>query len=43
MNENFIHVKVDREERPDVDQIYINAVQLLTGSAGWPLKCLCHA
>jgi len=38
MNENFINVKVDREERPDVDQIYMNAVQLLTGSGGWPLN-----
>ncbi len=40
MNKNFISVKVDREERPDVDQIYINAVQLLTGSAGWPLNVI---
>lgn len=40
MNDNFISVKVDREERPDVDQIYINAVQLLTGSAGWPLNVI---
>ena len=38
MNKNFIPVKVDREERPDVDQSYINAVQLMTGSAGWPLN-----
>ncbi|GER60449.1 thioredoxin [Patiriisocius marinus] len=38
MNKNFINIKVDREERPDVDQIYINAVQLLTGNAGWPLN-----
>ncbi|GEQ84496.1 thioredoxin [Patiriisocius marinistellae] len=38
MNENYISIKVDREERPDVDQIYINAVQLMTGSAGWPLN-----
>lgn len=38
MNQDFISVKVDREERPDVDQIYINAVQLMTGSAGWPLN-----
>ncbi|MFK5983695.1 MAG: thioredoxin domain-containing protein [Flavobacteriaceae bacterium] len=38
MNKNFIAIKVDREERPDVDQIYINAVQLMTGSAGWPLN-----
>ncbi len=40
MNEHFINVKVDREERPDVDQIYMNAVQLLTGSGGWPLNCI---
>ncbi|MGK0386131.1 MAG: hypothetical protein ACI849_000738 [Patiriisocius sp.] len=40
MNKNYISVKVDREERPDVDQIYINAVQLLTGSAGWPLNVI---
>ncbi len=38
MNKNFINIKVDREERPDIDQIYINAVQLLTGNAGWPLN-----
>ena len=40
MNKYFISVKVDREERPDVDQIYINAVQLMTGSAGWPLNVI---
>ncbi|RMA65664.1 hypothetical protein BXY75_0076 [Ulvibacter antarcticus] len=40
MNANFISVKVDREERPDVDQIYINAVTLMTGSAGWPLNVI---
>ncbi|MDX1462014.1 MAG: thioredoxin domain-containing protein [Marinirhabdus sp.] len=40
MNENFINIKVDREERPDVDQVYINAVQLMTGSAGWPLNVI---
>lgn len=39
MNEKFICIKVDREERPDIDQIYMNAVQLLTGSGGWPLNC----
>lgn len=38
MNNNFINIKVDREERPDVDQVYMNAVQLLTGSGGWPLN-----
>ena len=37
MNENFVNIKVDREERPDLDQIYMNAVQLMTGSGGWPL------
>ncbi len=39
MNRSFICVKVDREERPDVDQVYMNAVQLITGSGGWPLNC----
>ncbi|MBP6334935.1 MAG: thioredoxin domain-containing protein [Bacteroidia bacterium] len=39
MNENFICIKVDREERPDIDQIYMSAVQLMTGSGGWPLNC----
>nr|MBS0038182.1 thioredoxin domain-containing protein [Saprospiraceae bacterium] len=38
MNTHFINIKVDREERPDVDQIYLNALQLLTGSGGWPLN-----
>jgi uncharacterized protein YyaL (SSP411 family) len=37
MNENFISIKVDREERPDLDQVYMDAVQLLTGRGGWPL------
>lgn len=40
MNQNFINIKVDREERPDVDQIYMNAVQLMTGRGGWPLNCI---
>ena len=39
MNEHFICIKVDREERPDVDQVYMDAVQLLTGRGGWPLNC----
>lgn len=39
MNEHFINIKVDREERPDVDQVYMTAVQLMTGSGGWPLNC----
>jgi uncharacterized protein YyaL (SSP411 family) len=37
MNEAFVNVKVDREERPDVDQVYMRAVQALTGQGGWPL------
>jgi uncharacterized protein YyaL (SSP411 family) len=40
MNHHFINVKVDREERPDIDQIYMNAVQLMTGAGGWPLNCI---
>jgi len=40
MNKHFINIKVDREERPDVDQIYMNAVQLMTGRGGWPLNCI---
>jgi hypothetical protein len=38
MNENFVCIKVDREERPDVDELYMNAVQMMTGSGGWPLS-----
>src|SRR5215212_5921312 len=37
MNENFVNIKVDREERPDLDQIYMNAVQMMTRHGGWPL------
>lgn len=37
MNGNFVNIKVDREERPDLDQIYMTAVQMMTGSGGWPL------
>jgi uncharacterized protein YyaL (SSP411 family) len=40
MNDNFVCIKVDREERPDVDQIYMTAAQLITGSGGWPLNVL---
>ncbi|MEE9361101.1 MAG: thioredoxin domain-containing protein [Cellulophaga sp.] len=40
MNENFINIKVDREERPDVDQVYMTALQLLKGSGGWPLNVI---
>ncbi len=38
MNKNFINIKIDREERPDLDHIYMDAVQALTGSGGWPLN-----
>jgi len=38
MNDKFINIKVDREERPDVDQVYMNAVELMTGRGGWPLN-----
>ena len=38
MNEKFISIKVDREERPDIDQVYMNAVQLMNGNGGWPLN-----
>jgi len=41
MNKFFISVKVDREERPDVDQVYMTAVQLMTQQGGWPLNCFC--
>src|SRR5438876_6087025 len=37
MNRDFISIKVDREERPDLDQVYMRAVQGLTGSGGWPM------
>lgn len=39
MNEHFVCIKVDREERPDIDQIYMDAVQLLSRRGGWPLNC----
>ncbi len=38
MNDNFITIKIDREERPDVDQIYMDAIQMMTGNGGWPLN-----
>ena len=37
MNENFVNIKVDREERPDLDQIYMSAVQMMTHHGGWPM------
>jgi uncharacterized protein YyaL (SSP411 family) len=39
MNDHFICIKVDREERPDIDDIYMGAVQQITGRGGWPLNC----
>jgi hypothetical protein len=38
MNSRFVNIKVDREERPDVDQLYMNAVQAMTGQGGWPMS-----
>ncbi|MCH7535593.1 MAG: thioredoxin domain-containing protein [Bacteroidetes bacterium] len=40
MNELFVPIKIDREERPDIDQIYMNAIQLIKQSGGWPLNCI---
>src|SRR5512135_2817359 len=37
MNDRFVNIKVDREERPDLDEVYMNAVQAMTGSGGWPM------
>ncbi len=39
MNKLFVCIKVDREERPDLDQVYLEAVQIMTGHGGWPLNC----
>ncbi|MDR9405412.1 MAG: thioredoxin domain-containing protein, partial [Halothece sp. Uz-M2-17] len=38
LNENFVPIKVDREERPDLDSIYMQALQMMTGQGGWPLN-----
>ncbi|KFY75595.1 hypothetical protein V498_09923, partial [Pseudogymnoascus sp. VKM F-4517 (FW-2822)] len=38
LNKDFIPIKIDREERPDIDRIYMNFVQATTGSGGWPLN-----
>ena len=38
MNEKFVNIKVDREERPDLDAIYMDAVQAMTGQGGWPMS-----
>lgn len=40
MNKNFVCIKIDREERPDIDNVYMLAVQLMTGQGGWPLNCI---
>ena len=40
MNDNFINIKIDREERPDIDHIYMDALQMMTGSGGWPLNII---
>jgi len=38
MNDNFVNIKVDREERPDVDRVYMTFVQATTGHGGWPMS-----
>jgi uncharacterized protein len=38
LNEHFVSIKVDREERPDLDQVYMEAVQMMTGRGGWPMS-----
>ncbi len=40
MNEHYINIKVDREERPDVDAVYMSATQAMTGQGGWPMTCV---
>jgi uncharacterized protein len=40
MNDNFVNVKVDREERPDVDAVYMEATLAMTGQGGWPMTCI---
>ena len=40
MNEHFVSIKVDREERPDIDQLYMDAAYLISGNGGWPLNVL---
>ena len=43
LNEHFVSIKVDREERPDLDRIYMTAVQAMTGGGGWPMSVFCDA
>jgi uncharacterized protein len=40
MNTLYVNIKVDREERPDIDQVYMSALQLMNGTGGWPLNCI---
>ena len=41
MNHRFVNIKIDREERPDIDSIYMDACQIMTGRGGWPLNIIC--
>ncbi len=41
MNEHFVSIKIDREERPDIDQTYMSAIQAMGKNGGWPLNCIC--
>ncbi len=41
MNAHFVNIKVDREERPDIDAVYMKAVQIMTGRGGWPMNAIC--
>ena len=41
MNKSYISIKIDREERPDIDAVYMKAVQLMTGQGGWPMNVIC--
>jgi uncharacterized protein YyaL (SSP411 family) len=41
MNRDYISIKVDREERPDIDAVYMKAVQIMTGQGGWPMNVIC--
>jgi uncharacterized protein len=40
LNKHFVSIKIDREERPDVDAVYMNATQAITGHGGWPMTCV---
>lgn len=41
MNKYYVSIKVDREERPDIDQVYMDAAQVISGQGGWPLNVIC--